>query len=931
MRLRPARLSPTPAVRAAILLASAGVAAALVALVFSQLPHRLNVHTDIVGYPEAADFNIERYLWAYGLVAGLFPLLTLVLYLVLRRTLAPGPARPLGLIPLLDRRAPAAQGDRVSLATSAGRILLVGVALGLEIVIGAGWQGVGGVALAAVATGYGLAVACIAAAAAAGPLRGRELPSVLAGVNAVLATATALGLAWVSAGTKVTVSSDGSVHRYPWFPWWLGALISGAVLVTVILALRRGRSPERANRIERRVLLFLVTPVLLFLFLAVLPGAPGDVDSFHEGEQLGAAHLIEAGRFPWRDLLFIHGLLGDVFQPLLSLHIFGDTRWGNLAGDAMLARPVTWIALFVLCAYLFRDNWLFLVGTQVAVVTGWVFAVQPRFVLVPFVILLLVALLRRATWPRAIAFTSLLALQTVLTPEVSYMVPAYLGAVLLFDITRREGFSRTIRCGMTAAILAAGWIGFLASQHALGDFVFYYRTFAPGHELTGGLTVALGEGQAPTLFGGHLYYVFAAGTPVVLVLLAIWHFAARAPSARSIPVDDWAMGATAVFVALYYVKFLSRTDHVYQPFAVTLPLLFYAVYRAISAVEALASSRRPRWFPPRHGLTLPLLVVLLVGAPTGLLKLTQAIPSHFATFSPQEPPVARVGYVLNTKPLFRTVFPAPADALGPALVHDVRAIMSAYVRPGDRIFDFSNNPGLFWFLLQLEPATRYYHVSMAIRQATQHDLVAELRKENPRIAVFSSAWLGLPFWDGIANEVRHYDISRYLLDHYRPVLYSHGLLVFTRNGTTVPSPSAFNPRLVEAPQTTDLYFRTFPCDWGYTPDFLTIHPETRSGGSTIRPTGREGAVALHVPADLAARYGWLEVEGDAPFARTSFELSDRASGSDERRTIRFRTRGGADTLRIQVGSCSQWHGYRSRVLYLRTDPPQTIRNVRLLP
>ena len=921
------RLRPTPVVRAALLVASAGISAALAALVWSQLPHRFDVRTDIVGYPEAANFNIERYFWAYGLVAGLFPFLTLALYLLLRRTVAPGPAQPLGLIELMDRRAPAASGDRVSLALSAGAILLVGITLGFEIAIGGGWQDLGGVVLAVAATVYGLAVATIAAIAVAGPLRGRELDAVLSGVNAVLAPLTVLGLAWVSAGTKVTVSSDGTVHHYPWFPWWLGVLVTIGLAATIVQAVRRSAV---ARKIERRVLVLVVTPVLLFLFVAVLPGAPGDIDSFHEGEQLGAAHLTAAGRFPWRDLLFIHGPLGDVLQPLLNLHVFGDTRWGNLAGEAVLSKPAAVVALFLLCAYLFRDNWLFLLGTQVAIVTGWVFALQvqsSRLLFVPIVILLLAAFLRQVTWPRAIGFTTLLFAQTVLTPEGSYMVPAYLAAVVLYELVHRQGFSRTIRCGITTAVLGAGWIVFLASQHALDDFVFYYRTFAPGHELTGGLTVALGEGQSPTAFGGHLYYVFAAGAPVVLVLLAIWYFAARAPAARTIPVDDWAMGATAVFVGLYYVKFISRTDHVYQPFEMALPVLFYAIYRAVSAAEAWLASRRPSEPLPRHTVTLPLLVVLLIGAPTGLLTLTRAVPSHLAAFAPSEPPVAHVGYVLNREPLFRSVVPAPAKSAGPSLVHDLRAIMRAYVPTDGRIFDFSNNPGLFWYVLRLDPATRYYHVSMAIRQATQHDLISELRKEQPKIVVFSSDWLGLPFWDGIANEVRHYDVSRYLLDHYHPLLHSHGFLVFARNGAQTPPVSGITSKLDEPAQTTDLYFRTFPCDWGYTPDFLTIHPQSESGAVTLQPNHG----VLQVPAGLAAHFGWLEVQGTSTFDKTSFVLSDRpAATTDDRRTIRFRTRGGTDTVRVQVGSCSQWHGYRSRTLYLRADPPQSIGAVRLL-
>jgi len=89
-------------------------------------------------------------------------------------------------------------------------------------------------------------------------------------------------------------------------------------------------------------------------------------------------------------------------------------------------------------------------------------------------------------------------------------------------------------------------------------------------------------------------------------------------------------------------------------------------------------------------------------------------------------------------------------------------------------------------------------------------------------------------------------------------------------------------------------------------------------------------LALQVPANIAKQYSWLEIKGTKPFARTSFELSDVAGG-DERRTIRFRTRGGSDTIRVQVGSCSQWHGYRSRELFLRTDPSQHIDGVRLLP
>ena len=39
---------------------------------------------------------------------------------------------------------------------------------------------------------------------------------------------------------------------------------------------------------------------------------------------------------------------------------------------------------------------------------------------------------------------------------------------------------------------------------------------------------------------------------------------------------------------------------------------------------------------------------------------------------------------------------------------------------------------------------------------------------------------------------------------------------------------------------------------------------------------------------------------------------------------------GDTTIRVFVGACSQWRGYRSRVLYLTSTVPQDIREIRLL-
>ena len=130
-------------------------------------------------------------------------------------------------------------------------------------------------------------------------------------------------------------------------------------------------------------------------------------------------------------------------------------------------------------------------------------------------------------------------------------------------------------------------------SRALDDFLFFYRTFAPDHSLTGGIPLVWLDTR----------FKVAAIAPVVLVILAIWFFAVALRARRSPAIDDWVMAALAITVLLYYPKFLARADaHVYQPFAVAVPLLVYAVYRVVSLLEnrmaqtrsGSATSRCPR-------------------------------------------------------------------------------------------------------------------------------------------------------------------------------------------------------------------------------------------------------------------------------------------------------------------------------------------------
>jgi hypothetical protein len=352
------------------------------------------------------------------------------------------------------------------------------------------------------------------------------------------------------------------------------------------------------------------------------------------------------------------------------------------------------------------------------------------------------------------------------------------------------------------------------------------------------------------------------------------------------------------------------------------PLIAYVVYRFTTGVEGkLENSRRPPWIRRLSSLRpLSLAVVLAVVFTTSnkALRMVMSLPDHFHGTAPAPAWLPLLGY-------------STAETLDRAGFEDLREVLHALPNPTGRIFDFTNQPGMFHYLLRYGSSTRYYHVSMAIRRATQDDLLDELRMNPPGIVVFHAA-AGLPGWDGVANAVRHYEISAYLVDHYRPVIIAGGNLLMLRNNLALPPgwPSGIDLNVPPIPQ--NLYFYTMPCDWGYAPNFLEVDPspeEVDAIDLPIPPTsGQRRLVEFEAPPEFQT-YDWLEIQTPRGLRADRFILSD---GSDfVNGGIHFRTlKGSGPRYLVRVGSCLQWHGYSGGRLVLLHDRPQDIVAVRLL-
>lgn len=821
--------------RAAIAVATA---AALTAFVSSRLSRPLDVTTDVVGYPIAFNFNVNRYLWVYGLWVAFFPVAALGIDLALAR-LARGrlPQADWNLeLPPSEPPEPGAGPVAAAIRTA-----FVGAVLGLEIAIAASLDGPGFLLAGLVVLGVYGVVAMTMAAGLGNP--NLTIWDRLATVNVYAAPLTILGLSGVSEATEIKVLDSGTVYEYPWFPLPLAVVLTAALLAVAFWGARRAGGLPQLRTLERRFLLLVLAPILLFLLLARLPGEIGPIDFFHEGEPLAAGQLTADGLVPWRDLMAIHGLLHDVITPWLGFSVFEGSRWGYYAGVLMLVVPAYWISQYFLFVYLFGRNVLFLLGTQVAVVLGLNRDVHTRFALVPFALLLLAAVLRKPTWPRASALAVVLAAQAVISPETSILIPACLSVLGLFELYSYDralsllaNFRRTLRT-VTAGALALGvLVVVFATLRILDDFVFFYRTFFSDHTLTGGI---------PLTWLDDRFY-FAGIAPVALVILTFWFFATARRARRQPAINDWVMAALALTVLLYYPKFLGRADaHVYQVFAAAIPLLAYAVYRVLTLVEGYT------WRGPiRHWPTALAVLVVVALSPLPVLDTAEAVPDRVSAEAHFDPVPPYLGFL-------------SPNATDLKMIRDVRRVLDAYLEPGDDVFDFSNNPMLFHYALDRRPSTRYFHVSMAIRKHTQADLVEQLERRRPKLVVFSSSTIfGLPMWDGVTNQVRHYDVSEYILDHYRPLFSTHGFLLMARNDASLRPRPQLVSQLYELPVTDQLYFRTLPCDWGYAPNFLSTGPRAAETAKAVelsfRPTHGVATVTGWA-TDLEATRPALEV------------------------------------------------------------------------
>ena len=662
------------------------------------------------------------------------------------------------------------------------------------------------------------------------------------------------------------------------------------------------------------------------------------MDVFHEGEGLVPARLLLQGDFPWRDFIWAHGLLEDTYRDVIGMLLFDKSRWGATAGFTLILFPLYCVFLYMLFIYLFGKSWPLLVAGAILFFSQFSGPAHFRFIFWPLVLLLLAAVLNKASPIRTAAFTVALFVEAIITPEAVFTLPGCGAVIVLYEVShfRRDrnllsNFRRTVGCLLVGLVLTMAFAVYLVTHGALQAFLDYYRINSQGHAYTGGL--AFGD-YLRTSVNPNLD-IFAVVAPVMALAVALWYAVLKLHRHDPFTTPDWIMGASAIFVLLYYQKFLARADggHLYQSYAVAVPLLFYIVFKTVTAGEAWF--RRRSWgallgrYITRYPLALTLLVIVGLTTP-GLADTLDHTPMRYRAVAAQPAWLPQLGY-------------ARPDAFDASTYRDLDQILRRYLNPGDQIFDFANEPGLYFYLLDYRPATRYYHISLAMPDDTQQDVVRRLSQSRPKILVFSDDRLGLPVWDHIPNMVRHYEVSQYILDHYKPLGVVDGQVLFAAVDADVPQISTLGIAPAEALVTDNVYFHIAQCDWGYAPNFLSVSPSQSeesfalnvplrdAAGSTL-PASTTSSIQISLPAgEEWTKYRWLEIDAPSGFHGDHWALSDTGR-TDPLRQVSFDTLDDSPhRIRVRVGSCAQWHGYKSPALLLQHSQAQEVSAVRLIP
>ena len=524
-----------------------------------------------------------------------------------------------------------------------------------------------------------------------------------------------------------------------------------AVTFATIAMVLQGKEPVDARRV-RNVTAYVIFPLLLYCVSYASTAALSQwIDLFHRGESLGPAFDYLRGKVPYRDVFVLHGLLEDGQLDAWLFQLFGRN-----AGIA-LARPVI-LGSFAVPALWYVGMAIFdsIPLAALVMLLGAVTTVDNERELWEILVLaLLLGALRRKS--KMLYVLSGVAAGVTLFFSFDIGLYSIAGGLIVCGV--RWPRHRSDSGGMAAALQIFGiaigtapFIAYLASKGAVK--AFFETSFVtipriidavwslPFPDLTS--TFRSKNLNLHTLSDFFLYEHFRYILNPLVICLAILVLLWRRKRWEWI---DTALFALTIFAVLTQRSALGRADFPHQYFSAFLigPMIL---------ILLVLLARAGQW---SVALLVPLLAVVL-----------------------WVPDIAN-GRIDDTCHYQGRVSGTIRDPKAEEVRNRIDAVrywVWQHSKPNQPIFDFSNQPALYFFCERPNP-TRFYQVPILSPPALQRETILALERAKPPVVIRRSPQ-EFDVFDGIDNAIRAQAVAAYLDDFYVFAHTTRGVEVWVR-------------------------------------------------------------------------------------------------------------------------------------------------------
>ena len=552
------------------------------------------------------------------------------------------------------------------------------------------------------------------------------------------------------------------------------SLAMGMTLLALPLALLR-RSPID-GRAVRNLVAFVILPSLLFcLSYASTASLTQWIDLFHRGETLGPASDLLRGKVPFRDVFVLHGLLEDGLLDTWLMELFG--RNVNIA----ILRPVVLGSvavsmLWYLGMVIFDSIPLALLSLLLGAVTT---VDNERAVFEIVAIALLIGGLRRNARWLAVASGVAAAITLFYSLDIGlYTIGGGVLAVLATALIRGSVQHRWAALGAFFAGIAIGaapFVIYLVTHGAFGafletSFVAIPRIIdavwsLPFPDLTTTFRTNLTlHTLSDFILSDQFRFIL---NPLVIGLALIVLIQRRIT--RGSDGLDLSLTVLTAFAILTQRSALGRSDFPHQYFSAFLIgpmilILLVFIGRATAQVWRSRERTAQAFIVLAAAAILPLFMVIL-WVPD-ILNMRLDDTTHYLGR------VSRIGWI------------DPAAEEIRNRVNAVKSAVDELSRPGQPIFDFSNQPALYFFCARPNP-TRFYQVPILSPPAYQIETIRALERTRTPLIIRHSPQ-EFDVFDGIDNSIRAQAVAAYIDDHYTFARSTRGVEIWRRRTEETP-------------------------------------------------------------------------------------------------------------------------------------------------